>query len=726
MQEYTDNNTEKGVQDGMENGLRRSWVTRLLISSIVIVGLVAIGFVVFLPRPDAAPAEKAQPNLTQATPKAISQLFDGMTDGQTINGDTVITFNSSTMTDVVRSELYVDDVVVATSYAHPFNLLFVVAGYGPGEHTIYVKTYSRSGEVRRSATIKIVLPSAPSVSETAAQSSAPVRTDKKDTIPEVVSPGLVAPPAPPIPIVVPPTTPTGLTVETANTTETRLRVSWQQSTDESGIATYNVYRNGTLLATTVGTDIYDRTVVPGATYSYAVEAVAVNINKSTVSSAVSMQLAPASIWDDTATPTLTDTDATPIEVGLRFRVHSPGTITGLRFYKGPGNTGVHTISLWDESNTKVATGIAVDETADGWQRAYFDSAVAVDPSLNYTISYSLPNGHYSFTGMYFVTPQTSQYITALVSGDGGGNGVFNTNLGIYPSSSFNAANYWVDPIFIPDVSVGNAYTRIASDTSKVYPNFPGSNNTGVPVGQELALYTGRAVYVNQDETIDGKVIYGGLRIIGTSKVTVTNSKIYGHIDIDGNSNSSLTLRDTTVDAGEWTNVAIGFINITMERVNSYGGTTGISCSGNCSISDSWLHGQYLAPGASTHLGGFLSNGGSGILLSGNTISCDIPDNGFGGGCSGAAQLYGDFAINQNVTFDGNLFVATTGAYCTSFGYNPGKPFGSNPANIIVKNNIWQRGVSGMCGGIAATTSFLIGNGNQWTNNRYDDGAVVNP
>jgi hypothetical protein len=181
-----------------------------------------------------------------------------------------------------------------------------------------------------------------------------------------------------------------------------------------------------------------------------------------------------------------------------------------------------------------------------------------------------------------------------------------------------------------------------------------------------------------------------------------------------------------VDSSDYRNATIGFRNSTINHVNILGGSTAVNCSTNCSVSNSWLHGQYLVAGTSDHLGGFLSSGGDGITLTHNSIGCDVQDNSFGGGCSGSLQLYGDFAANTNVTINNNLLLTTFGSYCSSFGYNPGKTYGSNPSNIIVTNNTWQRGPSGVCGTIAATTSYLNANGNQWTNNRYDDGTLLNP
>src|SRR4029450_10301370 len=49
---------------------------------------------------------------------------------------------------------------------------------------------------------------------------------------------------------------------------------------------------------------------------------------------------PCSIWPPSATPeTASSGDTQAVEVGLKFRADVNGYVTGIRFYKGAGNTG---------------------------------------------------------------------------------------------------------------------------------------------------------------------------------------------------------------------------------------------------------------------------------------------------------------------------------------------------------------------------------------------------
>ena len=94
---------------------------------------------------------------------------------------------------------------------------------------------------------------------------------------------------------------------------------------------------------------------------------------------------------------------------------------------------------------------------------------------------------------------------------------------------------------------------------------------------------------------------------------------------------------------------------------------------------------------------------------------------------GRLLQFGDFEPLRNITYDGNLFVAGPGGFCLQAGHNPGKRYGSDPTGIVIKNNVFQRGANGNCGIWGAVTSFnASGAGNVFSNNKWDDGAPVNP
>lgn len=143
----------------------------------------------------------------------------------------------------------------------------------------------------------------------------------------------------------------------------------------------------------------------------------------------------ASVSDDTAA----------VELGMSFSVSQPGSVTGIRFYKGPGNGGTHTGSLWTSTGTRLATVTFAGETASGWQTAMLSSPVVLTPGERYVVSYLAPQGRYSVTTEYFTTLRTNGPITA----DTAVNGRFRYGAGGgFPSDSWKASSYFVDIIFV--------------------------------------------------------------------------------------------------------------------------------------------------------------------------------------------------------------------------------------------------------------------------------------
>lgn len=145
------------------------------------------------------------------------------------------------------------------------------------------------------------------------------------------------------------------------------------------------------------------------------------------------------------TPAFADPGAA--EFGLRFSPDVDGFVTGVRFYKGTGNTGSHVGSLWSDTGQRLASVTFGNESATGWQTASFTSPVAVAAGQTYVVSYSAPNGHYSGTlDAFYARPLEAAPFTVAGGYGAAPAGVFG-GLGTFPTQSFRNANYFVDPVF---------------------------------------------------------------------------------------------------------------------------------------------------------------------------------------------------------------------------------------------------------------------------------------
>ena len=133
---------------------------------------------------------------------------------------------------------------------------------------------------------------------------------------------------------------------------------------------------------------------------------------------------------------------------MKIRSNVDGLITGVRFHKDGRNTGTHAGRLWSSSGQLLAQATFTNETASGWQQVSFSSPVAIKANTVYVVSYHAPVGRYSVDDGYFQTAYTNGPLRALASGESGGNGVYAYGTGgVFPTSTYRSANYWVDAVF---------------------------------------------------------------------------------------------------------------------------------------------------------------------------------------------------------------------------------------------------------------------------------------
>ena len=154
------------------------------------------------------------------------------------------------------------------------------------------------------------------------------------------------------------------------------------------------------------------------------------------------------IFGNTSPTRTTSNDPNAVELGVKFEASEAGYITGVRFYKGAGNTGTHVGHLWTSTGSLLATATFTGETASGWQQVNFATPVAITAGTIYVASYFAPMGHYADDYNYFTSAVTNGPLTALANSTPGGNGVYKYSAsGGFPNSTYKASNYWVDVVF---------------------------------------------------------------------------------------------------------------------------------------------------------------------------------------------------------------------------------------------------------------------------------------
>ena len=200
-----------------------------------------------------------------------------------------------------------------------------------------------------------------------------------------------------------------------------------------------------------------------------------------------------SVWEQAPiTGSANSGDTNAIEVGMKFRADVPGSVIGVKFYKGSNNTGPFLGHLWNMSGTQLEEQSYTNNTADeGWQEIIFDTPVPIAASTTYIISYFTQSGNYSFAGNYFIADIYNPPLRALADGVDGLNGVYNYYASGFPASSFNASNYWVDVLFAPDTPIDNTPPTVTSVT---------------PLNGATNVSLGTAVTVTFNEAMDSQTL----------------------------------------------------------------------------------------------------------------------------------------------------------------------------------------------------------------------------
>jgi hypothetical protein len=195
--------------------------------------------------------------------------------------------------------------------------------------------------------------------------------------------------------------------------------------------------------------------------------------------------------DTPANPAVKDSGA--ISLGVKFAPSADGWVIGVRYYKGTGNGGTHTGSLWSSTGSRLATATFLSESSSGWQTVYFAEPVEVTAGTTYVASYFAPRGNYASTGSFFATRWTNGPLSAPP----GTNGVYTYGSDTFPTSSWSSTNYWVDPLFVasppppqPTVPAG-ATTVFPPSATPANPNW--NDSASLEVGMRFTADVAGAV-----------------------------------------------------------------------------------------------------------------------------------------------------------------------------------------------------------------------------------------
>lgn len=245
--------------------------------------------------------------------------------------------------------------------------------------------------------------------------------------------------------------------------------------------------------------------------------------------------AQTSFWTNSAVPvTKEDPDRQSTTVGLKFYSDVPGSVTGVRFFKGSGNTGTHVGALWSSSGARLASVTFSGETSYGWQQAMFSSPVSIAANTTYVISYSAPYGYYACDQYYSWTSLNSSPLHV----SGTSPGVYGYGSGtVFPASAWNRSNYWVDVVFTASGS-----TPPSSSTYSISGTVSGATASTVT----LSGAASRTTTTNSLGQFTFASLPNGSYVVAPSKSGYTFTPSTKSVTINGASVSSANFTGTAV------------------------------------------------------------------------------------------------------------------------------------------------------------------------------------
>lgn len=185
--------------------------------------------------------------LSSAPPAPPTASISSPANGATVSGTSQVQVSASGGTGVASATLSVDGSTVGTDTAPPWTFSVDTTKLANGSHTLAVTVTDTSGN----------------------SASAQVSVNVQNAPPDTKAPS----------------TPSGLKLAVAGTTQAA--IFWSPSTDNVGVAGYNVYRDGVLVAHTTLPNYLDTGLSSGTSHTYAVTALDAVGNVSAASSKLS-------------------------------------------------------------------------------------------------------------------------------------------------------------------------------------------------------------------------------------------------------------------------------------------------------------------------------------------------------------------------------------------------------------------------------------------------------
>jgi hypothetical protein len=256
-----------------------------------------------------------------------------------------------------------------------------------------------------------------------------------------------------------------------------------------------------------------------------------------------------------------DNDTAAVTVGVKFWSSQPGTIAGIRFYRGhKASSSGYTVKLFSASGTLLASAKTGKDTCavPCWEEVNFASPISIAGNTTYVAAYYTGNGQYADDQYGLTNGIASGSLIAPASGQVGGNGVYTYSTG-FPMQVWNASNYYVDISFTPTAP------PVAQTPEAVSFSPAGPINVSDSAGAATAI---AAIQVT---TSDGKPFAGTVSISAQSvngMVSLSSSVLPSNVQVASINSSDDGTQTVSVQAcenGTCTSPATLAMNVVANR-----------------------------------------------------------------------------------------------------------------------------------------------------------------
>lgn len=344
-----------------------------------------------------------------------------------------------------------------------------------------------------------------------------------------------------------PSIPAGLTASVVSANQVNL--AWSASSDNVGVANYQVFRNGTLVASPYATAFSDTGLTSGTTYTYTVKAVDLSSNASAASSAVfatpqSTVSGPTVTMGETGVLPGTDTGNGNYLLSQSATLAQPGTLRTMSFYvQNPA--GELRLGVYDATGASGGPGNLLAETypftpVAGWNTANIVNPVALAAG-NYWLAYHPSDSALSFTA----------------TGGGGTHKYYQRTFGNMPAAfsgtHTTAAGHW--SLYATLTTAGTADTTAPS----------------TPTGLTASAASASQINLNWSASTDNVGVAGYRVFRNGSQIATPTGTSYSDSGLSASTQYSYTV--SAVDAAGNASAQSGSVSATTQTVSPPTDTT---------------------------------------------------------------------------------------------------------------------------------------------------------